>query len=107
MKRLFGAQSNNAAPYVNGIRSADPNNTDTSLTGRSGNCTNRILGCSNDRHVHTRLGGPVTSSETDCASFFAILLIRSRCYGGSSKEKAIRDKLVHDGEHVIGQPIQH
>ncbi len=54
MKRLFGAQPSNAAPYVDGMLPAYPNDTDTSLTDRSGDCTNRILGRSNGRHVHTR-----------------------------------------------------
>jgi len=53
MKRLLGAKPNNMARYINGMLAAYPNDTNTSLTVRSGNCANRILGCSNGRHVHT------------------------------------------------------
>ncbi len=56
MERMLGAQSNNAARYVDGMRPAYPNDTDPALTGRSSNCANRILGRSSGRHAHTLLG---------------------------------------------------
>src|SRR5690349_21260344 len=57
--------------------------------------------------MFTRSERPATSSEINRTSFLPLLFVHSRCYGGSSKEKAIGDELLHDGEHVIGQPIQH
>src|SRR5512139_3174158 len=102
MKRSLGTQPNNAACYVNGMRPAYTNDADASLTGRSGNSANRFFGRSDDSHIHTRLGGCGHIERNRRASFLATLFVGCRYRGGSSKDKAVRDELLRDTEHIIG-----
>ena len=107
MKRSVGTQSNDVTRYIDGMLPAYANDADTAFTAGCSDRADRIVWRSNGRHIHTRTERPITSNHRDRTSFLITLFICSRGCGRRSIDEAISDELLHDGENVIGQPIQH